>query len=103
MPWKPTNIHHNVLYKEITLKKQFQYKIWSKYSQSRIKLHIFSKFSPGVPWPLACVQLISSFLYEKNQFFSFRMQSKYTLKRINYDMFSKKNSESYNYNLIANE
>ena len=25
------------------------------------------------------------------------MQSKYTLKRMNYDMFSQKNSESYNY------
>ena len=33
----------------------------------------------------------------KEPFFSFKMQSKYTLKRMNYDMFSQKNSESYNY------
>ena len=32
----------------------------------------------------------------KKKFFSFRMQSKYTLKRINYDMFSQKNFGSYN-------
>ena len=32
----------------------------------------------------------------KEPFFSFKMQSKYTLKRMNYDMFSPKNSESYN-------
>ena len=55
----------------------------------------FSNFSRKVACPLECVQLISLFLYEKNHFFSFRMQSKYTLKRINYDMFSQKISGSY--------
>ena len=58
-------------------------------------LHIFSKFSRWGAWPLAGVQLISLFLYE-NSHFSFRMLSKYTLKRINYKIFSKKFSESYN-------
>ena len=46
--------------------------------------------SRRVACPLACVQLISLFLYERKIIFSFRMQSKYTLKRINCDMFKKK-------------
>ena len=58
-----------VLYKEITLKKQLYYKMGSKYSSRHIKLHIFSKFSRVVACPLACVQLISLFLYEKSHFF----------------------------------
>ena len=58
------------------------------------KTHIFSIFSRWRAWPLVCVQLISLFLYE-NSHFSFRMLSNYTLKRINYKMFSKKISESY--------
>ena len=33
------------------------------------KLHIFKKISRRVACPLACVQLISLFLYEKNHFF----------------------------------
>ena len=55
----------------------------------------FSKFSRWEAWPLAGVQLISLVLYEKKHF-SFRMLSKYTLKRINYNIFFKKMSESYN-------
>ena len=66
-----------------------------KYTPRRTKLHIISKFSRWEAWPLACVQLISLFLYE-NSHFSFRMLSKYTLKRIKYKMFSIKISESYN-------
>ena len=58
------------------------------------KTHISSIFSRWRAWPLVCVQLISLFLYE-NSHFSFRMLSNYTLKRINYKMFSKKISESY--------
>ena len=38
----------------------------------------------------------------KKKKISFRMQSKYTLKRIHYDMFSKKNPGAIN-NLITNE
>ena len=55
----------------------------------------FSKFSRWGTWPLAGVQLISLFLYE-NSHFSFRMLLKYTLKRINCKMFTKKFSQSYN-------
>ena len=55
----------------------------------------FSKFSRWGTWPLAGVQLISLVLYE-NSYFSLRMLSKYTLKHINYKMFTKKISESYN-------
>ena len=62
--------------------------------------HVF-KFSCRVACPLACVQLISLFLHEKN-YFSFRMPSKYTLKRINYDMFFQKIPGAIT-NLIANE
>ena len=40
-----------------------------KISSRRIKLHIFSKFFRRVACPLACVQLISLFLFEKNHFF----------------------------------
>ena len=39
-----------------------------------------------VACPLACLQLKSLFLYERKIIFSFRMQSNYTLKRINYYM-----------------
>ena len=56
------NIYHIVLYKEITLEIK-------QYSPRRIKLHTFSKFSRRVACPLACVQLIPLFLYEKNHFF----------------------------------
>ena len=73
----------------------------SKYSSRHIKWHIFSKFSRGVACPLACVQLISLFLYDRNHF-SFRMQSKYTLKRINYAMFSKNVPEAIT-NFIENK
>ena len=47
------------------------------------------KNSRRVACSLAYVKLISLFLYKKN-IFSFRMQSQYTPKRINYDMFSPK-------------
>ena len=59
--------------------------------------HFFKNFSQlgSMPLAIACVQLISLFLYERT-IFSFRMQSKYTLKCINYDMFSQKISGSYN-------
>ena len=60
-----------------------------------MKLHICSKLSRRVACPLACVQLISLFLYEKNQ-------SKFTLKRINYDKFTKK-IPGATINLIANK
>ena len=50
-------------------------------------------------WPLACVQLISLFLYENSQFL-FRMLSKYTLKRINYKMFSQKKFRELYRNII---
>ena len=42
---------------------------YAKYDKRRIKLHIFSKFSRRVACPLACVQLISLFLFQKNHFF----------------------------------
>ena len=61
-----------------------------------MKLQIFSKFSRRVASPLACVQLISFFLYERTTF-SCRMQSKYALNCINYDMFSTKITRNYNY------
>ena len=66
------------------------------YSKKHIASCIFfSKFSRWGAWPLAGVQLISLVLYE-NSHFSFRMLLKYTLKRINYNMFSKNFSKSYN-------
>ena len=74
----------------------------SKYLSRHIKLHIFSKFSRGIACPLACVQLISLIFYMKGTIFSFRMQSKYTLKRINYDMFFK-NFPGAITNLIKNK
>ena len=49
---------------------------------------IFFKTFLGGACPLACVQLVSLFLCE-NSYFSFRMLSKYKLKRIIYNMFSK--------------
>ena len=47
----------------------FKKKINTKYAPRRIKLHIFKKFSRRVACPLACVQLISLFLYIKKTFF----------------------------------
>ena len=71
---------------------QNQIKIFTKTHQIA---HFFKIFSQGSMPPSICVQLISLFLFKKKTF-SFRMQSRYTLKRINYDMFSKKVSGSYN-------
>ena len=61
----------------------------SKYSSRYIKLQIFLKiFSRGsMPLSMCAVDII--IFMKITIFFSFRMQSKYTLKRINYDMFSK--------------
>ena len=79
----------------ITLKKFNAISNPNIQQEAHCKLHIFSKLSRWGAWPLAGVQLISLFLYE-NSYFSFRMLSKYTLKRINHKMFTKKFSESYN-------
>ena len=72
------------------------------HQDASIKLHIFSKFSRGVACPLSGVQLLSLFLYEKNHF-AFRIQPKYTLKRINLIMtcFPKKFPGAI-YNPVAN-
>ena len=51
--------------------------------------------APPLNTPMACVQLISLFLFEKNHFFIQNAIKIYTIKRMNYDMFSPKNSESY--------
>ena len=58
------------------LKKHFNTKSHQNIHQDAPNC-IFSKFSLGVACPLACVQLISLFLYEKN-YFSFRMHKIYT-------------------------
>ena len=55
---------------------------------------MIEQFSCRVACPLACGQLISLLLYEKKKKNLFRMQSKYTLKRINYDCFPKKFPEA---------
>ena len=58
-----------------------------------IKLHIFKKNSRMVASPLACVQLISLFLYEKKQHFSIQNTIKIYTKTqltLNYDLFKKK-------------
>ena len=84
-----------LFYTNRSLKKNLMQNLIKIYTPRLTILHIFSKFSRWGAWPLACVQLLSLFLYE-NSHFLFRMLSKYTLKRINYTMFSKKLSESYN-------
>ena len=90
-----TLLYHIVIYKEITLKKFNAKSDHNIHQEAHCKLHIFSKFSHWGAWPLAGVQLMSLVLY-KNSHFSSRILSKYTLKRINYKMFSKRFSESYN-------
>ena len=87
-------IYHIVLYKKILIQNLI--KICTKTHQIA---HFFKIFSQGSP--LACVQLISFFLYERT-IFSCRIQSKYTLNRINYDMFPTKFSVRSITNLIAN-
>ena len=79
--------------------ENFDFKVVYKYSPRRVKLDIFKKNSRMIASPLACVQLISFFLYERTTF-SCRIQSKYTLNRINYGMFSTKISGSCITNLI---
>ena len=60
---------HSSIQREHLKKNNFNSKSRQNKSIRRIKLHIFSKFSRRVACPLACVQLISLFLYEKNHFF----------------------------------
>ena len=89
-----TLLYHIVIYKKITLKKINAKSDHNIHQEAHRKLHIFSKFSRWGAWPLAGVQLISLVLY-KNTHFSSRMLSKYTLKRINYKMFSESYSQPH--------
>ena len=64
--------HQHISYCSIQrdhFKKNFDTKSDQNIHPRRIKLHIFSKFFRRVACPIACVQLISLFLYEKNHFF----------------------------------
>ena len=89
--------HHILFYTKLSLKKTNNFNTKSDQNiHQDVSNCTFKKNYRRAACPLACVQLISLFLYERKIIFSFRMQSKYRLKRINYDMFSKKNSGSYN-------
>ena len=94
---------HHILFYTCHLKKNnFNTKSDQNIHQDVSNCNFFFN-SRRVACPLACVQLISLFLYERKIIFSFRMQSKYTLKRINYDMFSQKKIPGAITNLITNE
>ena len=95
MPETPINIYHIVLaIQRDHFKKNLMQNLRKIYTKTHQNAHYFKIFLLGA-CPLACVQLISIFLYT-NSHFSFRILSKYTLKRINYKMFSKNFSENYN-------
>ena len=63
--------HQHISYCSIhvTLKKTILTQNLLKIFKKRIKLHIFKKISRRVACPLACVQRIPLFLYDKKLFF----------------------------------
>ena len=95
-------IYHIVLYKESMLKKNnFNTKWDQNIHQDTSNCTFFKNFSrSSMALCMCAADIIISI--RKEPFFSFRMQSKYTLNPINYDMFSK-NFPGAITNLIENK